>query len=104
MTAQATKEQSSYRAAFQALSEQRLGHEPSWLARLRESALERFEEVASPTPDGEDWKYPGVAPFARGPSRASGGGLPPAPEGASVAPFATPGAARARLVFVNGVY
>ena len=66
MTAQAIKEQSSYRARFEELLEGVKEAQPSWLARLREGAFGRFEERGFPTTDEEDWKYTSVAPIARG--------------------------------------
>jgi Fe-S cluster assembly protein SufD len=76
---------------------------PAWVLRLRESALERFEQVGLPTTDVEDWKYTNVAPIARGSF------VPVAPDSQSelradvVAEFIAPEAS-SRLVFVNGVY
>jgi Fe-S cluster assembly protein SufD len=76
---------------------------PAWVLRLRESALERFEQIGLPTTDAEDWKYTNVAPIVRG------GFVPVAPDWQSglsaeaVAEFIAPEAS-SRLVFVNGVY
>jgi Fe-S cluster assembly protein SufD len=105
MTAQATKEQSSYRARFEEFFEGAKRGEPSWLAHLREGAFARFEERGFPTTDEEDWKYTNVAPIARGEFRHAR-----VDEGAAavhadaVARFVSAESARSRLVFVNGVY
>ena len=58
MTVQATTEKSFYRAAFEEFSEgeRRRRGAPSWVERLRESALQRFEELGFPTTHEEDWK------------------------------------------------
>lgn len=101
--AQATKEKSSYRDAFDALQTADKRELPAWVLRLRESALEWFEQIGLPTTDVEDWKYTNVTPIARG------NFTPVAPDSQSelsadvVADFIAPEAS-SRLVFVNGVY
>lgn len=101
--AQATKEKSSYRAAFDAMQAVDASELPAWVLRLRETAMERFEGVGFPTTDAEDWKYTNVGALARGafaPVGADGRGELGADE---VAAFLAPEAS-SRLVFVNGVY
>jgi Fe-S cluster assembly protein SufD len=101
--AQATKEKSLYRAAYETMQAEDRGALPAWVLRLRESALERFEQIGLPTTDVEDWKYTNVAPIAKG------GFVPVATDSQSelsaeaVAEFIAPEAS-SRLVFVNGVY
>jgi Fe-S cluster assembly protein SufD len=76
---------------------------PAWVLRLRESALERFEQINLPTTDVEDWKYTNVAPITKGgfaPVAANSQGELAADV---VAAFLAPEAS-SRLVFVNGVY
>jgi Fe-S cluster assembly protein SufD len=105
MTAQAIKEQSSYRARFEEFFEGAKRGEPSWLAHLREGAFARFEERGFPTTDEEDWKYTNVAPIARGEfvqQKVDEGAA--AGHADAVARFVSAEAARSRLVFVNGVY
>jgi Fe-S cluster assembly protein SufD len=95
---QAIKEKSSYREAFEAAPRE---GEPSWLTRLREGALDRFEELGFPTTEQEDWKYTSVAPVARaafGP--AAGMGVEVDRE--TVERFVYEEARRSRLVFVDG--
>ncbi|HKP71669.1 MAG TPA: Fe-S cluster assembly protein SufD [Pyrinomonadaceae bacterium] len=101
--AQATKEKSSYRAAFEALQAEDARRLPAWVLRLRETGLERFERVGFPTTDEEDWKYTNAAPIARR-------DFAPASVNAKVElskdvvdAFTSPEAA-SRLVFVNGIY
>src|SRR3712207_58107 len=64
MMAQATREKSAFGAAFEDFSRE-AAEDPSWLRRLREEAIERFEQRGFPTTDEEDWKYTNVAPIAR---------------------------------------
>lgn len=101
--AQATTEKSSYRAAFEAMQAADRATLPAWVLRLRETALERFEQINFPTTDVEDWKYTNVAPISKG------NFAPVAPDSRSevsaelVAEFIAPEAS-SRLVFVNGIY
>lgn len=101
--AQATKEKSSYRAAFDALQVEDAPMLPAWVLRLRETALERFEQVGFPTTDVEDWKYTNVAPIAKGDftpfASAADGEL----NAEQLSAFLAEEAA-SRLVFVDGIY
>ena len=98
---QAVKEKSIYADAFREFAGAREG-EPSWVARLREGAFERFEESGFPTTDEEDWKYTNVAPIARKAFLPSFEKVEV--EGDAVERFVSAEARRSHLVFVNGVY
>ena len=100
---QAVKEKSIYSAGFREFAGRRAG-EPSWVARLREGAFARFEELGFPTTEEEDWKYTSVAPIARAAFRPAEAGSGEGLEGAAVEPFVSAEARRSRLVFVDGVY
>jgi Fe-S cluster assembly protein SufD len=66
MISEATKSQGSYQNAFRALLANASGaHKVSWLERLRERAMERFEELGFPAVTQEEWKYTNVTPIAR---------------------------------------
>jgi Fe-S cluster assembly protein SufD len=102
---QAIKEQSAYGEAFRELAAAAThAGEPSWVARLRGGAFERFEELGFPTTDEEDWKYTNVAPLARRAFMPVG--VEPATklEGAAVERFISAEARRSCLVFVNGAF
>jgi Fe-S cluster assembly protein SufD len=99
---QAIKEQSVYAEAFRKLSSR--GDAPSWLARLREGAFERFEEAGLPTTGEEDWKYTNVAPLARRAFAVAGEEGAAKIERDAVEQFVYEEARRSRLVFVNGVF
>src|SRR5947209_15658661 len=99
---QAIKEQSIYADAFREFVAGRGEGEPSWLARAREEAFERFEEAGFPTTDEEDWKYTNVTPIARAAFRPASGGGGAALEAGAVEPFVYAEARQSRLVFVNG--
>lgn len=78
----------------------------SWVARLRESALDRFEQLGFPTIDEEEWKYTNVAPITKidfEPSLLSGADFQPL-DAEQLKGFTYEEANRSRLVFVNGFY
>ncbi len=103
MMAQATKEMSSYRTAFENMQAEDARTLPAWVLRLRESAMERFEGVGFPTIDVEDWKYTNVAPIAKSAFALVAANSRTEVSAEVVASFSCPEAA-SRLVFVNGVY
>lgn len=103
MMVQATKEKSSYRAAFETMQAQDAPLLPAWMLRLREAALNRFERLGFPTTDLEDWKYTNVAPIARGGFVPVSASETSALSLEAVNAFVCPEAA-SRLVFVNGIY
>ncbi len=101
MMPQATKEKSSFRAAFEARARELAGNAPSWVERLRRNAIERFEELGFPTTGEEDWKYTNVASIARAPFRPSVRSEA-AIDAQNIEPFIYEEARASRLVFVNG--
>lgn len=103
MMAQATKEKSLYRAAFENMQAEDARVLPAWVLRLRESAMERFEGVGFPTIEVEDWKYTNVAPIAKSAFTPVSADSRDEISAEVVASFSCPEAA-SRLVFVNGVY
>ena len=86
------------------LFRERLAEEqPVWLAHLRETAFDRFEQLGFPTPRQEDWKYTNLAPLTRAftePCATKASAL----TAEQFAPLAYEEAAASRLVFVNGHY
>lgn len=106
MVSQIAREKSTYDAAFRALQEKLDGLEPSWLSRLRQSAMSRFEQLGFPTTDDEEWKYTNIAPIAK--TRFEQAPEPRGSEGrlnaAQLEPFLYEEARGSRLVFVNGFY
>src|SRR2546423_334012 len=102
--AQAIKEQSTYAAASRALQETNKGAAPAWLARLRASALARFEEVGFPTTDEEDWKYTNVAPIARTAFTPQIEATQNDVSADALSAFNYAEAQQSRLVFINGIY
>lgn len=65
MASQIVKEETQYQAAFRQLQQQTAASKPAWLARLRESAMDRFEQLGFPSVKEEEWKYTNVAPIGK---------------------------------------
>lgn len=101
---QAIKEKSVYADAFREFSTSAPEGEPSWVARLREGAFERFEELGFPTTDDEDWKYTNVSTLARGTFRPASEEPIESLDAGVVEPFVYEEARRSCLVFVNGAF
>lgn len=66
MTSQVViQEESTYQTAFQLLQQRTAKAGADWVDRLRETAMDRFEEVGFPSVKEEDWKYTNVAPISK---------------------------------------
>src|SRR5882672_2357778 len=66
MISEAIKTENNYRTAFSSLrSAEAIVPGPSWLERLRESAMDRFDELGFPAVTEEEWKYTNVGQIAR---------------------------------------
>ncbi|MEJ7713702.1 MAG: hypothetical protein WKF84_28610 [Pyrinomonadaceae bacterium] len=80
---------------------------PSWVARLRESAFDRFEQLGFPTTDDEEWKYTNVAAIAKTKFETSRSTVA-AVEGELIkalwSSWHTKKLLAASSVFINGVY
>lgn len=104
MVSQILKEQDTYQSAFRALQEKRRGKDASWVDRLRESAIARFEQLGFPTTAEDEWKYTNVAPIAKRKFDPTfehrGSALDQNP--ALLATYAYREARAGQLVFVNG--
>lgn len=65
MATEIVKEKNAFRDAFRVLQQQQSERGAGWIARLRESAIDRFEQLGFPTTGEEDWKYTNVAPLTK---------------------------------------
>lgn len=99
---QAVKEKSIYADSFGEFAARASEGEPAWVARLREGAFARFEELGFPTTDDEDWKYTNAAPIARAEFKPAEGSTKL--ESVAVEPFVSAEAKQSCLVFVDGVF
>lgn len=102
MTTEVANQEVGYLEAFRARQEAIAVGGAAWVARLRESALDRFEELGFPSVKEEEWKYTNVAPitklgfeYARA---VSGSDI----TSADVARLGCVEAQNSQLVFVNG--
>ncbi len=97
--------ENSYHEAFRALQESQPSSPGSWLKRLRESAMESFQELGFPSVKDEEWKYTNVAPIARidfKPATLTGA-APSGSDAGELAAFGCSEAKDSQLVFVNGM-
>ena len=97
--------ENSYHEAFRALQESQPNAPGSWLKRLRESAMESFQELGFPSVKDEEWKYTNVAPIARidfKPATLTGA-APSGSDAGDLAAFGCSEAKDSQLVFVNGM-
>jgi Fe-S cluster assembly protein SufD len=105
MAFQIVKEQEgAYQTAFQLVQQRTAGGSPNWMTRLRESAMDRFEQLGFPSVKEEEWKYTNVAPISKttfepviGP-----GDVPKALTPAEIVNFTYAETEKSRLVFLNG--
>ncbi len=106
MATQIAKEKKTYREAFETLQERQRANDAGWVARLRESAFDRFEQLGFPTTDEEEWKYTNVAPLTKVnfDPLPSDGARTPSFDAARLKSFTYEEARASRLVFVNGSY
>jgi Fe-S cluster assembly protein SufD len=91
---------SGFAGAFHDRSATRV-EELSWLARMRETAIERFEQLGYPTVRDEEWKYTSLAAIAKTDFAVAGGRTV---EPAEIEPHLYPEARETALVFVNGEF
>ncbi|MBD0369892.1 MAG: Fe-S cluster assembly protein SufD [Pyrinomonadaceae bacterium] len=104
MVAEATKEKSIYAEMLAALQGRLAGREASWTKRLREDAIERFEQLGFPTTFDEEWKYTNLAALAKQQFAPGFDSKHVELDRSALQPFAYKEAKGSQLVFVNGVY
>lgn len=87
-----------YLADFVRASAAKDGGEPAWLARARDTAMNRFYESGFPTTSQEDWRFTDVGPIAETPFRAA----KRVPDAAPLAGITDGPLRSCQLAFVNG--
>src|SRR2546428_4506874 len=105
MVPQIVKEETAYEAGFRAFQSSRAdSRHPSWIDRLRESAMDQFEQLGFPTVREEEWKYTNVAPISRidFSPLVNANGSPYSLTADQVERFSYPEAKESQLVFVDG--
>lgn len=103
MVAEATREKSIYAAAFATLTERRIG-DASWVKRLRENGMERFEQLGFPSVEAEEWKYTNLSPLSKTQFETAVETTPSTLDKSELEPFFYAEASGSRLAFVNGIY
>ena len=103
MTTEAVKQESSYLEAFRTRQSETAGAGPSWVARLREGAMQRFEELGFPSVKEEEWKYTNVAPISKLQFETAQNVSAGKVTATEVAQLGCVEAQNSQLVFVNGV-
>ena len=98
MVAELVKSENNYQTAFRTVRE--LSPTVAWLELVRNSAMDRFEQLGFPSVRDEEWKYTNLAPVAKESfiPAVSGGEIAVA----DVNRFAFPETSNAHLVVVNG--
>ncbi|HEX8175588.1 MAG TPA: Fe-S cluster assembly protein SufD [Pyrinomonadaceae bacterium] len=104
MVAEATREKSIYADMFAALKEKLGAREASWAKRLREDAMEHFEQLGFPSTFDEEWKYTNLAPLSKRQFEPGFESKNIELESGALEMVAYPEAEGSRLVFVNGVF
>jgi Fe-S cluster assembly protein SufD len=102
MSTEIVKQENSYLEALRARHSEITADGPTWVARLRESAMERFAELGFPSVKEEEWKYTNVAPISKL-DFAKTQFVSSKVTAAEVTRLGCPEAANSQLVFVNGV-
>jgi Fe-S cluster assembly protein SufD len=104
MITEITTRGNSYQEAFRVLQESRKESRVSWLERLRENAMNSFQELGFPSVKDEEWKYTNVAPIARVDFEPliSADAAGHEADAMQLASFGVVEAAESQLVFVNG--
>src|ERR1700720_521435 len=106
MVSHIVKQENTYQAAFRESLSALLGsRHASWVDRLRESAMDQFQQLGFPSVKEEEWKYTNVAPISRiyfSPMVTSDGALSSL-RADQLGEFTYPEARESRLVFVNGI-
>ena len=100
---QASESKERYLSAFKRYRGDRTAKNPTWLRQLRESAIERFQELGFPTTHNEDWKYTNLDPLISVPFQHENGAAKNL-TAIDVSAFGLADSEGQRLVFINGRY
>lgn len=102
MVTEIAKPENSYQEAFRTLQTSQHDLPAPWLARVRENAMARFEELGFPSVKEEEWKYTNVAPIARANFTPLSETATDRSDANELASFGVIEARDSELVFVNG--
>lgn len=102
MASQVVDSESKSRLAFQRLRSSNGEQQVGWFERLRERALDSFEQLGFPTVEQEEWKYTNLAALAKLDFEPVRSNVPEVTR-ASLRPFSYPETAGSEVVLVNGM-
>jgi Fe-S cluster assembly protein SufD len=105
MVTEIATQKNSYQEAFQTLREGQVDARAlwaSWIGRLRENAMARFDELGFPTTKDEEWKYTNVAAIAKTDFTPWLETLAGSSDAKELEAFSIAEAKDSQLVFVNG--
>jgi Fe-S cluster assembly protein SufD len=97
MVTELARTENKYQAAFQAVRES--SPTVPWLELVRNSAMDRFEQLGFPTVHNEEWKYTNLAPIAKQNFKPA---VRSVNQSLDATRFVYPETATAHLVVVNG--
>jgi len=97
MVTELARKENNYQTAFQTVRES--SPTVPWLELVRNSAMDRFEQLGFPTVHAEEWKYTNLAPLAKQSFMPATHATNASLDGAQ---FVYPETATAHLVVVNG--
>jgi Fe-S cluster assembly protein SufD len=104
MVSQLTNTESKYGLAFRDRQSTERNSRAAWFERLRDGAMDHFEQVGLPSVDEEDWKYTNLAPIAKidfDPVVTSDSVSLKAED---LEPFSYPEAEDSKVVLLNGIF
>jgi Fe-S cluster assembly protein SufD len=107
MVSQIAERENSYQTAFSVLQQQHEGDSSSrlaWFDRLREGAMDRFEQLGFPNVREEEWKYTNVAAIAKTEFVPILRGEAEAELSAELEQSFYPESKHSQLVFQNGIF
>src|SRR5215217_968583 len=98
MVTELVKSENTYQTAFRSVRES--SPAVAWLELVRNSAMDRFEQLGFPSVTQEDWKYTNLATLAKEGFAPATTAAPP--RSSDLKRFAYPETAEAHLVVVDG--
>ena len=103
MQSQLVSSESKYQSAFRDVQTTANRSRVTWFERLREHAMDRFEELGLPSVDQEDWKYTNLSTLAKVDLDPVVLAAPTDIDIETLKPYSYPECANSQVVLVNGI-
>jgi Fe-S cluster assembly protein SufD len=103
MASQLVNSESKYQSAYRDLQSGQNRPRVAWFERLRERAMDRFEELGLPSVNEEEWKYTNLAALAKVDLDPVVRSTPAEIKPEVLNPYTYPESANSQLVLVNGI-